>query len=598
MLNKRARWVCSWYPVYMAVCFKDEYLARFLFISVNHMRQLFRDDFANKKTAFLSVTSVSMLAQVLEIKKNHLVYYAYKKPNDRKYITFDIRKRSGKFRRIQAPIEPVKLIQKKLNYLLSLVYNPLNCAHGFIQGRSVLSNARLHVRKTYILNIDLQDYFPSIHFGRIFGLLQSPPFGFPKEVSAYLSQLCTCSGILPQGAPTSPLLANMITYSLDKSLMSISHENNLYYSRYADDLTFSTFESSAGQSLSNSESELRKSIEAAIQISGFKLNPEKIRFSGRYDHKEVTGIIVNKKCNVRRRYYRQIRAMLHAWEKYGYKAAEDEFKTKYDKRNRWKNTVSGIRFHKVVKGKIDWLQMIRGRDEIYRRLHGNYLTLMSRDKKEIKDEDKTASLRIRARRGTSASDFFVNTVFIIENDKKQGTCFHLKDIGFITCAHVIGDIKTRLQYANPIIFKSTEVAERYLADVALIDYDHDIAILLAPTFDRMSYGSLRPRPLDMPIDDCKEVLICGYPGWGPGRRIRIEPCRIVSHRVRSGVELIEVNGGIYEGNSGGPVFDTTNNVVGVAVVGSSTIGAKFETDAHCFLPIYKVLEIAAGNKNT
>lgn len=549
------------------------------------MRTLFKEALVQKGSVFSSIDSVMALAEVLEIKKGHLVYYAYKMPVAQKYKLFEIAKRSGKMRPIQAPVEPLKLIQKKLLCLLQQQYSPKACVHGFIPGRSVITNAKLHVRKPYLLNVDLEDFFPTIHFGRIMGLFQSKPFGFPREVAAYISQLCTYSGFLPQGAPTSPLIANMVAYSLDKRLMVIAKEKRMNYTRYADDIAISTAHPHSGEALADENSDLRKEIERAVVDSGFALNAHKTRFSSRFNHREVTGLVVNTKMNVRRKFYRQIRAMLHAWEKHGYSHAEEEFKAKYDWRNRAVKENEGPRFHKVVKGKIDWFQMVRGRDKLYQKLHGKCAHLMYRDEAEIKQEGKAISAHIKLAEVFRTSAFHENSVFVIENEQKQGSCFYLRDIGFVTCAHVVGDSKTKGEYGQHFIFKPHKEIVQHPANVTHLDYDLDVAVLSADSFLRDGLVPLEGADRGHVFEQGKKVTLCGFPGYAPGRGVRVENRIIVSSRTRFGVRLVEIDGGIYEGGSGSPVLSPECKVLGIAVVGSNTEGTRFDTDAHCFLPL-------------
>src|SRR5207302_1692057 len=142
--------------------------------------------------------------------------------------------------RISAPTSSIKIIQKRLNQVLQAVYKPKAPVHGFARDRGIVSNADRHINKKVILNIDLEDFFPTIHFGRVKGVLKAPPYSLPNEVAQTLGNICCYKRALPQGAPTSPVVSNMVCVSLDSGLRHLAEEHACTYTRYADDITFST----------------------------------------------------------------------------------------------------------------------------------------------------------------------------------------------------------------------------------------------------------------------------------------------------------------------------------------------------------------------
>src|SRR6266851_479245 len=159
---------------------------------------------------FTSIASTPDLADLLEVPYGHLNFILYKSPARYPYRRFTIPKRSGAPRQISAPPPAIMALQTKLNHILQLIYQPRPCAQGFILGRSILSNASLHTSKRFVLNIDLADFFPSINVARIRGLFMAPPYGLDPNVATVIAQLCTYDDTLPQGAPTSPIISNMI----------------------------------------------------------------------------------------------------------------------------------------------------------------------------------------------------------------------------------------------------------------------------------------------------------------------------------------------------------------------------------------------------
>ena len=180
------------------------------------------------------------VAELLEVPYSVLVHILYWGRHKYPYRDFVIRKRSGRERLIEAPADSVDILQTKLLRILELVYKPRPAAQGFVQGRSIVSNALRHVGKSYVLNIDLKDFFPSIHFGRVRGLFMAQPYGVGAPASRFLAQLCCSQGKLPQGAPTSPIVSNMICSKLDGDLQKLAKKYRCTYTRYADDITFST----------------------------------------------------------------------------------------------------------------------------------------------------------------------------------------------------------------------------------------------------------------------------------------------------------------------------------------------------------------------
>ncbi|HAY4099741.1 TPA: RNA-directed DNA polymerase, partial [Escherichia coli] len=160
----------------------------------------------------------------------------HKKDN---YRTFEIEKKNGKKRVINAPCGGLSILQTRLKPVLEYFYRPKKSAHGFIKGKSIITNAGMHIKKNFVVNIDLENYFESISFARVYGIFKSKPFNFAHPAATVLAQLCTHNGKLPQGACTSPILANIASASLDKQLTQFAGRKKISYSRYADDITFS-----------------------------------------------------------------------------------------------------------------------------------------------------------------------------------------------------------------------------------------------------------------------------------------------------------------------------------------------------------------------
>jgi RNA-directed DNA polymerase len=158
----------------------------------------------------------------------------------RMYHHFEIAKGNNKTRVISAPDGRLKFIQRKIAALLNTIYRRRNPVHGFVNDRSVKTNALSHIDSKFILNVDIKNFFPSITENRIRGLLSA--LGVDDRVATVVARICCNSGHLPQGAPSSPVLSNMICFRLDRGLLSIAKEARCIYTRYADDVTFSSYQ--------------------------------------------------------------------------------------------------------------------------------------------------------------------------------------------------------------------------------------------------------------------------------------------------------------------------------------------------------------------
>ena len=334
------------------------------------------------REGFFSLTSARDVAKLLNIEYRRLVYHIYKVPPKKRYKIFELPKKSGGIRQISTPQTALKIIQWKLNQVLQTVYEPKPSTHGFVTGKNIVTNAQAHAKKRYILNLDLKDFFPSINFGRVRGMFIATPYGLTPEVATVLAQICCHNNQLPQGAPTSPIITNMICAKMDSQLQRLAKACKATYTRYADDITFSTTLKKFPESLAKVVTEegeekiiLGEPLLGVIAENGFQVNENKIRLQTKGNHQEVTGLTANKFPNVDRRFIRQVRAMLHAWAKFGLEAAEREFQEKYATKSRLpsKGTPN---FKEVLRGKIEFIGIVKGKDDpIYLKYLDQYLSL-------------------------------------------------------------------------------------------------------------------------------------------------------------------------------------------------------------------------------
>ena len=279
----------------------------------------------------LPLIDKGQLADLLGESLRTLHFWFYALPKERRYVAFEIsRGRDREPRVIHAPIPPIKRIQRRLLAHLVPCYRAPAPAHAYIAGRSILSNAADHVDKEWLLRVDVQDFFPSIHFGRVRGLFLAAPFSYSHHVATMLANICCHEGRLPQGAPTSPLVSNMICLRLDRRLMALCKDARANYSRYCDDLVFSTNKRSFPEGLAAIERgtgtvAVGRSLEAILGEEGFSANRSKTRLR-RYSQRQiVTGLVVNDGINVPRDRIRDMRSLLYIWRRYGLDAAQRSF---------------------------------------------------------------------------------------------------------------------------------------------------------------------------------------------------------------------------------------------------------------------------------
>ncbi len=219
---------------------------------------------------------------------------------DRLYRTRQIETGRGKTRTLHCPVRRLLTVQRAiLHGLLDNV--PLEEAcHGFRKGRSIVTHASQHIRQEMVLAVDVRDFFPSITSARVFGVFRS--LDLADNTATCLTRLTTCRGILPQGAPTSPAIANLVCRHLDRRLSGLARRMGINYSRYADDLTFSGPVRLA---------DYKGTIERIVREEGFEPNARKCRFMRRHQRQVVTGLTVNDGVSIPRPWRRRLRGLVH-----------------------------------------------------------------------------------------------------------------------------------------------------------------------------------------------------------------------------------------------------------------------------------------------
>lgn len=236
------------------------------------------------------------------------------------YVEFEVPKRSGGSRRISAPRAALRAAQRALldQVLSKAPVHP--AAHGFVPGKSTVTNSAPHVGASLVVKIDLEEFFPSVHYRRVKGLFEA--YGYDADVAATLAGITThrpkladgsvaWPGALPQGAPTSPAIANLICRRLDSRLTALSKKFGATYTRYADDLSFSF------KAPPEKLGRFLWWVNAICQQEGFSENDPKRHVMRRSGRMEVTGLVVNQRVSIPRDDRRRFKAILHNVKKHG-----------------------------------------------------------------------------------------------------------------------------------------------------------------------------------------------------------------------------------------------------------------------------------------
>lgn len=222
------------------------------------------------------------------------------------YKTFYIPKKNKELRIISEPLTSLKEIQywilEKILYKCKVSAN----AKAYVIGRSIRDNARFHKNQNIVLTIDIKDFFPSISTDKIIGVFRR--MGYSLAVSTLLAKLCSIDNGLPQGAPTSPALSNLIMYYIDKRIFGYCRSKAIRYTRYADDMTFSG---------DLDDNVLIGFIKDILEEAKLYIKHDKTRLRRKSQQQEVTGVVVNEKIQVARTYRKKFRQEMYFIKKYG-----------------------------------------------------------------------------------------------------------------------------------------------------------------------------------------------------------------------------------------------------------------------------------------
>lgn len=330
-----------------------------------------RQRYAQQKAVFCGLRSISELCLLLKIEKRKLELLAAQPP----YKTFTVPKKNGGERLIEAPGPALKKVQSAINrYLQSAYYmEKSTAAYGFVLGvrndddrRNILTNAQKHLGKTYLLNVDLQDFFHTVTREQVLDIFLKPPFSFKRQLPDVLADLLTYNGRLPMGAPTSPVLSNFACRLLDEKLGRMADDLLWAYTRYADDMSFS-----ANRPM---DEETVNSVLRLIREEGFVPNTRKIKVYGPKDDKIVTGLLLTDKVSLETGYLdllqsevQQLAAIFRAQNEQGELAT------------RWVD-----QFKQQVRGRLSFAGFVLGRrDERYNALKDAYYNAVNPPQEEF-----------------------------------------------------------------------------------------------------------------------------------------------------------------------------------------------------------------------
>jgi hypothetical protein len=325
-------------------------------------------------------TLASNIAVPAGFRRNQMLCFADTSKDNRRAKRYRMHKKHGGTRAIVAPHQSLLYMLKGFNALLQQYYEPTTWCYGFVKGCSVVQNAQQHLGKRYILNIDIKDFFPSITRQMVEDVLLAEPLKCSAEAARLLSGLCTAAepqgDVLPQGFPTSPTLSNMVCKKMDEELAAAAQRIGATYSRYADDMSFSS-----DKDVLRPTGSFYLQVSTIVEKYGFRLNDRKTRLQRRGRRQQVTGVVVSHKVNVTREYARQIRSLLYMWERYGYwETARAALRAYREQHGKTRGHGEYLTLYAVLRGRLNYMKMVKGEtDPTYLKLWNKYNQLMQRD---------------------------------------------------------------------------------------------------------------------------------------------------------------------------------------------------------------------------
>lgn len=257
------------------------------------------------------IYNLTHLSKLVGIEKNYIVQAAVtSKHSPAYYRYYNVKKKNGQgYREIMEPLPNLKQIQYWILKNILETQSPSPYAKAYIKKRGVKHNVRFHVGQKKVFSLDIKDFFPTIKFFSIKSIFTD--LGYSDYISNYLAKLCCLQDKLPQGAPTSPYISNLVLSEIDGKISSYCRENSIRYTRYADDMTFSGSDFSIN--------DLKNIVIEAFRgdPNGFELNFRKIKLMKENQKQIVTGVVVNKKIQLDRETRKEIRKDIYYIKKFG-----------------------------------------------------------------------------------------------------------------------------------------------------------------------------------------------------------------------------------------------------------------------------------------
>lgn len=540
------------------------------------------------KEKFLALQTRADVAELLGIKEKSLRYFLYVIKPENMYHEFTIEKKTGGSRTICAPDRKLKTIQRKLANVLNCVYKVKPAAHGFVQEKDIVTNARNHIKRRYVLNLDLKNFFNQINFGRVRGMLMKPPYSIGEEAATVIAQIACYKGRLPQGAPSSPILTNMICAPLDTQLTRVAMKYKLRYSRYADDITFSSAKEEMPKSIVRYLADglvIGKEIRQVINNNGFNINEKKTRMFDSRKRQEVTGLVVNRFVNVRRSYIKEIRAILdHCKRTTIYEAAKEYIQKGKCKNYKIAQLITDETDENKQKVEAWFIEVLKGRLQYIRHVKGKNHYVFIKYAKELNELCGEPIFWLETE--IEVLDKVGKAVFILESrdaDKPvQGSGFIVKGKGLFTNYHVTEDN----QFYSVKTYKCEQVG-CIGNEINLIkssaDIDYAIYQFGAQSENALELGTSK----DLKIGS--NLIMVGYPDYFEGNSPDIQEITITGTRMYMKKPIYTVSGKVIHGASGGVVLDKNFKVVGVIRCGPASLEETEDNAAQGFIPIDDVI---------
>lgn len=428
----------------------------------------------------------------------------------------------------------------------------------------------------------MKDFFDTIHIGRVIGLFKSKPFCFNADIANKLAYLVCYKRRLPQGAPTSPIISNFICRRLDNDLIKLTSKYKIVCTRYCDDITISTDFNSLPPSILTYQDNhyfIGAELESVIRGNDFLLNYDKLRCQLKRNRQTVTGLVVNKKVNIQKSKYRHFRAIMHSVEKNGLKETAE----RNDLFN--KDGEGDIEtFKRFLRGTIEYYKMVLSpSSNKYQRFAHQYNTFVEKDKLKVPP---------------SFDDLQNTAVYMIEDHGfiNQGTAFYVQGVGFVTCLHNVYNLsELDAKKLNEeldgfvVLYLPTQPDKKYKAKCVAASTEYDLIVLEIEENPKLGY-EINTNPNY--ARNVETFATIGYPSSSSPHVNK--NARITYKEERNEMILYCISETIYCGDSGGPVLDKNNHVVGYIDRGNKK-GEK-EEEYNAFCPITHLLEIIDYSK--